>query len=194
MLLLTFRAAGSRYAVDVSRIVEVVPRVELRALPHAPGFLLGVFDFRGRVVPVVDLGLLLGGPGSSDRLSTRVVLVDARPPGSEPAGAPGAGPEPGHDDAPEADGSDALTVLRRRAGRRSWLLGLLAEHVIDVAAVKPSQTISARMQLPQSPYLGPIVEVDQEMVQLVAAEHVLGPALRDAFFAGEGAGGGGPGA
>ncbi|WP_250846875.1 chemotaxis protein CheW [Aquisphaera insulae] len=155
MLLLTFRAAGSRYAVDVKRVVEVVPRVELRALPHAPGSLVGVFDYRGRVVPVVDLGLLFGGPRSADRLSTRVILVDAR--------------------APEAEA--AATARQRR------LLGLIAEQVSDVSAVKPAQMISARMQLPQSPYLGPIVEIGQEMVQLVAAEHILEPPLQDAFFA-----------
>src|SRR4051794_7179766 len=79
MLLLTFRAAESFYAVDVSRVVEVVPRIDLRRLPHAPAFLAGVFDYRGMVVPVVDLGVLLGSESCADRLSTRIILVDSRP-------------------------------------------------------------------------------------------------------------------
>ena len=76
MLLLTFQAAGQLYAVDAARIVEVVPRVNLRPLPHAQAFLAGVFEYRGDVVPVVDLGVLLGAGPAPDRLSTRIILVD----------------------------------------------------------------------------------------------------------------------
>ena len=84
MLLLTFRAAESLYAVDVARVVEVVPRIDLRRLPHAPAFLAGVFDYRGVVVPVVDLGILLGSDACADRLSTRIILVDSQPGGRNP--------------------------------------------------------------------------------------------------------------
>ena len=76
MLLLTFQAAGQLYAVDAARIVEVVPRVNLRPLPHAQAFLAGVFEYRGDVVLVVDLGVLLGAEPAPDRLSTRIILVD----------------------------------------------------------------------------------------------------------------------
>ena len=79
MLLLTFRAAENLYAIDVTRVVEVVPRVNLRRLPHAPHFLAGVFDYRGTVVPVIDLGVLLGSESCRDRLSTRTILVDTHP-------------------------------------------------------------------------------------------------------------------
>ena len=99
MLLLTFRAAESLYAVDVARVVEVVPRIDLRRLPHAPAFLAGVFDYRGMVVPVVDLGILLGSEACRDRLSTRIILVDSRPADRDPramrrgspSGSPGRG-------------------------------------------------------------------------------------------------------
>jgi chemotaxis-related protein WspB len=79
MLLLTFRAAGQRYGVDAARVAEVVPRVRLRGLPHAPAHLAGVFEYRGEVVTAVDLGVLLGSTPAPDRLSTRIVLVDRRP-------------------------------------------------------------------------------------------------------------------
>ena len=77
MLVLTFRVAEVPYAVAVRRVVEVVPRVGLRALPHAPGHLAGLLRYRGGVVPVVDLGLLMGGAACRDRLDTRIILVDA---------------------------------------------------------------------------------------------------------------------
>ena len=36
MLLLVFRIAGDAYAVEAARVVEVVPRVELRRCPTHP--------------------------------------------------------------------------------------------------------------------------------------------------------------
>jgi chemotaxis-related protein WspB len=75
MLLLTFRVAESAYAVDTEWIVEVIPWVELRAIPHAPAALAGLFTYRGQVVPVVDTGLLLGASAARPLLSTRIILV-----------------------------------------------------------------------------------------------------------------------
>ena len=52
----TLQAAESLYAVDVDAVVEVVPRVEPAPAAPCAGFLAGVFDYRGVVVPVIDLG------------------------------------------------------------------------------------------------------------------------------------------
>ena len=79
MLFLTFTVGANRYAIDVTRVVEVVPRVELRKIPHAPAFLAGLLGYRGKVVPVIDLGLLLGITPCRDCLSTRIILVNDSP-------------------------------------------------------------------------------------------------------------------
>lgn len=63
------------YAVACRDVLCVVPRPLLRSVPTAPRHVLGVFVFRGGVVPVVDLSLRLGGAPTPDRLSSRVVLV-----------------------------------------------------------------------------------------------------------------------
>ncbi len=76
MLVLTFRVAEVLYAVAVKRVVEVVPRVALRNLPHAPDYLAGLLRYRGGAVPVVDLGLLMGKSACRERLDTRIILVD----------------------------------------------------------------------------------------------------------------------
>lgn len=81
MLVLTFRVAGVAYAVAVARVAEVVPRVGLRGVPHAPAHLAGLLRYRGGAVPVVDLGLLMGPAPCRDRLDTRIILVDAGPGG-----------------------------------------------------------------------------------------------------------------
>ena len=76
MLVLTFRVAEVPYAVAVRRVVEVVPRVALRVVPHAPSYLAGLLRYRGGAVPVVDLGLLMGDSACQERLDTRIILVD----------------------------------------------------------------------------------------------------------------------
>ena len=75
MLVLTFEVDGSPFAVPVAKVVEVVPRVALRAVPHAPDCFLGLLRYRGGAVPVVDLGLLMGRAACRDRLDTRILLA-----------------------------------------------------------------------------------------------------------------------
>ena len=76
-MVLTFRVGANAYAVDAGRIVEVVPRVVLRTIPHAPASFVGLFHYRGAIAPVVDMGLLMGAGACRDILSTRIILVDA---------------------------------------------------------------------------------------------------------------------
>lgn len=77
MQLLTFSVAGEPYAIESRRVVEVLPRVPARPVPLAPDYLLGVFTYRGSLVPLVDLARRLGVAPAPERLSTRVIVVDA---------------------------------------------------------------------------------------------------------------------
>ena len=52
----------------------VVPFAELRAIPHAPGWLSGLLRYRGDLVPVVDLSLLLGASATVPRMSRRIII------------------------------------------------------------------------------------------------------------------------
>jgi chemotaxis-related protein WspB len=76
MLLLLFQANENIYAIDSRRVVEVIPRVALRPLPHAPAYLLGLLSYRGKVVPVVDFGILIGGDPCSPALSSRIIVTE----------------------------------------------------------------------------------------------------------------------
>ncbi|MDX5409454.1 MAG: chemotaxis protein CheW [Thauera sp.] len=76
MLYLLLRMGGGRYALEARRIVEVVPMVEFRPLPHAAPYVAGMFDYRGVVVPVIDLCRLATSNTCRALLTTRIVLVD----------------------------------------------------------------------------------------------------------------------
>ena len=69
------RFAGARYAVDMSSVAEVVPVPVLTRVPGAPSWLSGVVNWRGRVLPVVDLRPLVGANLSPLPSSARLVVL-----------------------------------------------------------------------------------------------------------------------
>ncbi|VTR97588.1 chemotaxis protein : CheW protein OS=Nostoc sp. PCC 7107 GN=Nos7107_1450 PE=4 SV=1: CheW [Gemmata massiliana] len=74
MLGLVFQVGPDKVVVDVRRVHEVVPRVELTAVHGSPPWIAGVFVYRGRVVPVVDLHALAGVGTCPPHLSSRIIL------------------------------------------------------------------------------------------------------------------------
>ncbi len=142
MLLLTFTVSGEPYGVDVVDVIEVVPRVELRVVPHAPGFVAGLLSYRGKVVPVVDLGLLLGSSPSENRLSTRIILVKM------------------------------AESRQNSGEEDPRLAGLIAEHVIDLTTIDPAQVEPAPVQLPRAPYLARVARLDRGFVPMIAVDRL----------------------
>lgn len=58
-----------------AELVELVPRVPLREIPHAPPHVPGQFTYRGEVTPVVDLVQLMTGLPCDERLSSRILVA-----------------------------------------------------------------------------------------------------------------------
>jgi len=75
MLFLVFQLGPDRYALDAKRVAEVLPLVDMKSIPHAPNGIVGVFNYRGTPVPVIDLTQLTLGTTARRCLSTRIVLV-----------------------------------------------------------------------------------------------------------------------
>lgn len=75
MLMLVFQLGNDRYALETSHVVEIVPSLFLRKLPHAPEYVGGIFNYRGTIVPVIDLCQLSHGRPCDSCLSTRILLV-----------------------------------------------------------------------------------------------------------------------
>jgi len=73
-----FEVADHRYALEVGQVVEIVRCSEITPLPKAPALIEGVIDLRGVVIPVLDLGCVLGGePVPDDDPRARIVVVAA---------------------------------------------------------------------------------------------------------------------
>jgi chemotaxis-related protein WspB len=76
MLFLVFQLGSDRYAIDAGQVVEVLPLVNMKHIPHAFAGVAGVFDYHGAPVPLIDLAELALGKPSRTWMSTRIILVN----------------------------------------------------------------------------------------------------------------------
>ncbi len=53
--MVTFQIGNQHCGVDIMRVQEVYGMEEVRKIPNAPFYIEGIFNLRGRVIPVVNL-------------------------------------------------------------------------------------------------------------------------------------------
>lgn len=75
MLLVKFKIDNEYYAINTDSVIEIVPAIQFRTIPGTPDFFLGLFDYRGQIIPVIDITQLTVHRPSEMRLSTRVILI-----------------------------------------------------------------------------------------------------------------------
>jgi chemotaxis-related protein WspB len=150
MLMLLFYINNQRYALPSQQVVEVLPLVNLKTLPHAPDYLAGVFNYRGQIVPVLDLSQLMQGKPCCEHLSSRIILVNYW----------------GGDTAKSS-------VLSTTTTPATFVIGLIAERVVETFHKSDLQLIDANVQIGASPYLGKIILDEQGMIQCLQIEHLL---------------------
>ncbi len=73
---LTFTLNRKPFAVETSKVREVVDYVGVTEVPRMPKFLPGVFNLRGGVVSMIDLGLLMDGTEYERAASSCVIIVE----------------------------------------------------------------------------------------------------------------------
>jgi chemotaxis-related protein WspB len=76
MLFVLFHLGQERYALEAARVVEVVPLLALKRFPQSPRGVAGVFIYRGRPVPALDLCELTVGRPARENFSTRIILIN----------------------------------------------------------------------------------------------------------------------
>lgn len=75
--LVTFFLDKEEYGVPVLRSREIVRVGDITRIPEAPPHIRGVFNLRGRILPIVDLRTRLGLPPAVITPKSRIILVDA---------------------------------------------------------------------------------------------------------------------
>jgi len=73
--IVTFRVGEELFAADIFAVERVLRFTAPRPIPNVPAWLEGAIDYRGRVVPVIDLRARFELPASPARASGRILVV-----------------------------------------------------------------------------------------------------------------------
>ncbi len=73
---LTFNLGEEQFAVDVSRVREVVEFASITRIPRTPDYMRGVINLRGSVVPVIDMRLKFDMSKTEKTIDTCVVVME----------------------------------------------------------------------------------------------------------------------
>ncbi|MBI1423492.1 MAG: chemotaxis protein CheW [Gammaproteobacteria bacterium] len=73
---LTFSLGKEMFAIGILNIKEILEFGQLTPVPMMPGFIRGVINLRGAVVPVIDLGARFGGQQSEITKRTCIVIIE----------------------------------------------------------------------------------------------------------------------
>lgn len=73
---LTFLLGGEMFAIGILNIKEIIEYGQLTTVPMMPGFIRGVINLRGRVVPVVDLMSRFGRDSTETTKRTCIVIIE----------------------------------------------------------------------------------------------------------------------
>jgi len=76
MLTVRFHLGDQSFAIDAERVEIVIPALPLRPAPATPAYVAGRFEYRGRIIPVIDLSQLIIGQPLKPGLSSRYLLVN----------------------------------------------------------------------------------------------------------------------
>jgi chemotaxis-related protein WspB len=143
MLFIIFQLGRDRYALDARELVEILPLAHVKRLPHAPTGIAGMLDYHGITLPVVDLSELALGRAATERISTRILIVEYG------------------------------------AGRR---LALIAERANEMLQREARDFVTSEVAVANAPYLGPVTGDTRGIVQWIAPQKLLSPAVHDALF------------
>ena len=71
----SFNLNGEEYAVEISKVKEIILLEGVTRVPQMPDFIEGIINLRGTVIPVVDLRKRFGLPCPEQDEQTRIVVT-----------------------------------------------------------------------------------------------------------------------
>lgn len=119
--ILTFTLRNELFAVDATAVKEIVWLPELTPAEEMPDYIVGVFNLRGHIVPVVDLNVRFGHTQERYSISDRVIILEVR------SSEPGVRREENPPEPPFSKG-----------GEGGFAVGIIVNDVHDVISVSES--------------------------------------------------------
>jgi len=73
---LTFKLDEEIFALDVSKVREILEYSSVTKVPQTPDFMRGVINLRGSVVPVIDMRLKFGMSATEQSVNTCIIVTE----------------------------------------------------------------------------------------------------------------------
>src|SRR5450759_3536018 len=73
---LTFTVTGESFGIAIASIKEIIEYRAPTEVPMMPGYMRGIINVRGRVVPVIDLAVRFGRPRVEATRRTCIVILE----------------------------------------------------------------------------------------------------------------------
>lgn len=74
---ITFFLNGEYYAVDITKVFEIVIMPEITPVPNTPFYIMGVINLRGNIIQIIDMRLKLSMPFKKYDEKTCIIIVKA---------------------------------------------------------------------------------------------------------------------
>jgi purine-binding chemotaxis protein CheW len=73
---LTFCMADEEYGIGIRKVKEIIGMMIITSVPQTPGYVKGVINLRGKVIPVIDLRLKFGMESIAYTERTCIIVVE----------------------------------------------------------------------------------------------------------------------
>ena len=75
---LTFVLAEEAYGIPVLKVREIIRLTAITTVPQMPGYIRGVINLRGKIIPVMDLRLRFGFAAAANTEQNCIVVVQVK--------------------------------------------------------------------------------------------------------------------
>lgn len=75
---LTFCMADEEYGIGIRKVKEIIGMMIITSVPQTPGYVKGVINLRGKVIPIIDLRLKFGMESIAYTERTCIIVVEIR--------------------------------------------------------------------------------------------------------------------
>ncbi|MDR0926118.1 MAG: chemotaxis protein CheW, partial [Hungatella sp.] len=73
---LTFRTENLTFGVSTNYIIEIITNHTITAMPMVPGYVRGIINLRGQIVPIMDIRSRLGKPDIEYTSSSCIIVLN----------------------------------------------------------------------------------------------------------------------
>ena len=77
MKYLTFHLDREEYGLEILKVQEIIGMLPVTRVPRTPGFVQGVINLRGKIIPVIDLRAKLGLESLEPTAESCTIVVQA---------------------------------------------------------------------------------------------------------------------